>query len=160
MIRRSTLAWVILVVGLCTGLFLVKQQVRGLEAQLAQLNESILDDQEAIHVLRAEWSYLNQPSRLGDLGRRLLHLEPRDGQGITTIEALDKQRKLRPSLPYVPRSDLDAHTSPLVSPGYATPISSNGNLGDGNSGRAWSDGTGWVRAILTGSDDKNWDGRK
>ncbi len=147
MIRPSSAAWVVLAAGLCTGLFLVKQQVRALETRLGQLNESILDDQQAIHVLRAEWSYLNQPSRLGDLGRRLLHLEPREGQEITSIEALGKQRKSRPPVPYLPRPDLDAHTSPLVSPGYAMPISVAPDPEQGP-----SNDTGWIHAILTGLD--------
>lgn len=156
MIRRSSAAWIILAAGLCTGVFLVKQQVKGLEARLGQLNDSILDDQQAIHVLRAEWSYLNQPSRLNDLGRRLLHLEPREGHGITTIEALGKQRKKKPLVPYAARPDLDAHMSPLVSPGYAMPISSTVDSPDSEeSGTAdVENNTGWVRAILTGLDDK------
>jgi hypothetical protein len=147
MIRPSSAAWVFLAVGLCAGLFLVKQQVRGLEARLSQLNESILDDQQAIHVLRAEWSYLNQPSRLDDLGRRLLHLELRDGAGITSIEALRRQHKLKPAIPYLPKPDLDAHISPLVSPGYAQPISITPAPETDRSNDA-----GWVRAILTGLD--------
>ncbi len=154
MIRPSSAAWVILAIGLCTGLFLVKQQVRALETRLGQLNESILDDQQAIHVLRADWSYLNQPSRLDDLGRRLLHLEPRDGAGIISIEALGRQRKPKPSHPYSPkpnspRPNLDPHISPLVSPGYAMPVSVTVDPKTGRPG-----GTDWVRAILTGLDSK------
>lgn len=147
MIRASSVAWVVLAVGLCAGLFLVKQQVRGLEAQFSQLNESILDDQQAIHVLRAEWSYLNQPSRLDDLGRRLLHLELRDGAGITSIDELRRRYKLKPAIPYLPKPDLDAHIYPLVSPGYAQPISVTPTPGANP-----SNDTGWVRAVLTGLD--------
>ncbi len=154
MIRPSSVAWVVLSVGLCTGLFLVKQQVRALEARLGHLNESILDDQQAIHVLRAEWSYLNQPSRLDDLGRRLLHLEPRDGAGIVSIEALRRQRKPKSSGPHSPKQSFplpnpDPHVSPLMSPGYAMPISVTADPKTGP-----SDSAGWVRAILTGLDGR------
>jgi hypothetical protein len=149
MIRPSSVAWIILAVGLCAGLFLVKQQVRALEARLAQLNESILDDQQAIHVLRAEWSYLNQPARLDDLGRRLLHLEPRDGTGIASIETLRRHRRTKPPAPYSPKRNLDPHASPLVSPGYATPISTTPDPETDRPDRA-----GWVRVRLTGLDGK------
>lgn len=147
MIRPSSVAWVILAIGLCAGLFLVKQQVSALEARLAQLNESILDDQQAIHVLRAEWSYLNQPARLDDLGRRLLHLEPRDGSGIASIETLRRHRGIKPTAPYPPKSNLDPHASPLVSPGYARPISATPDLDARRPGH-----DGWVRVLHTGLD--------
>jgi len=147
MIRPSSAAWVVLAVGLCAGLFLVKHQVRGLEAQLSRLNESILDDQQAIHVLRAEWSYLNQPARLDDLGRRLLHLELRDGAGITSIDALRRRHQLKPAIPYAPKPDLDAHVSPLISPGYAQPISVTPPPVTTPSNDAV-----WVRAIFSGTE--------
>ena len=149
MIRPSSIAWVILAVALCTGLFLVKQQVQALETRLAQLNETILEDQQAIHVLRAEWSYLNQPARLGELGRRLLHLEPRTGVGITSIDSLTEERTARPPRLISPKPELDPHASPLVSPGFATPISAAANLETPR-----SDDGGWVRAILIGQDRK------
>ena len=103
MIRPSSAAWVVLAAGLCTGLFLVKQQVRGLEARLGQLNESILDDQQAIHVLRAEWSYLNQPARLEDLGRRLLSLEAIDPEQTASIADIP----LRPLSKNTPHSPVE-----------------------------------------------------
>ena len=69
--NKPTLA---IIVGF--GLFHVKYQVQDLEEELARLNAAILKEQQQIHVLRAEWSYLNRPARLDDLGRRLLKLEP------------------------------------------------------------------------------------
>ncbi|MBM3486644.1 MAG: hypothetical protein FJX67_08430 [Alphaproteobacteria bacterium] len=59
-----------------TGLYVVKYEVKRLDEELARLNRQILDDQSAIHVLNAEWAYLNQLDRLEALGRRLLALEP------------------------------------------------------------------------------------
>lgn len=147
MIRTSSLAWVIVLGGLCTGLFLIKQEVQGLEARLTHLNESILDDQQAIHVLRAEWSYLNQPSRLGDLARRLLHLEPRKGAGIISIEALAEKREAKPPLQYSLKPKFDSHSSPIVSPGLATQISATPKLDMSQPGD-----TGWVRANYTGTE--------
>ena len=76
MMKCSTLVWLLMAVAAGAGLFLMKYEMRALEGQLAGLNREILHNQEALHVLRAEWSYLNQPVRLETLGRRLLRLEP------------------------------------------------------------------------------------
>ncbi len=76
MMKRSTLVWLLMAVAAGAGLFLIKYEMRALESELAAFNRDITRNQEALHVLRAEWSYLNQPVRLERLGRRLLQLEP------------------------------------------------------------------------------------
>lgn len=76
MINRGALLWMILAITAGTGLFLLKYEVRAMEDQLVQIERQTMNNLEAIHVLRAEWSHLNQPQRLEDLGRRLLSLEP------------------------------------------------------------------------------------
>ncbi len=76
MMKRSTLIWLLMAVAAGAGLFLMKYEMRALETELAAFNRDIMRNQEALHVLRAEWSYLNQPVRLERLGRRLLRLEP------------------------------------------------------------------------------------
>ena len=76
MMKRATLLWALMAVAAGAGLLVMKYEIRGLEERLAGLNRDILRHQEAIHVLRAEWSFLNQPARLEDLARRLLRLEP------------------------------------------------------------------------------------
>jgi hypothetical protein len=85
MIKRATLVWVLLAVLSGTGLFLVKYEVQALEERLAAINHDILDDMEAVHVLKAEWAWLNQPARLDDLGRRLLDMEPVSSAQIRSI---------------------------------------------------------------------------
>ena len=65
LVIRITLAfWIGLVCALGYGVFQVKYEVQEMESRIVQLNRGIVGDQQAIHVLRAEWSYLNQPSRL------------------------------------------------------------------------------------------------
>jgi hypothetical protein len=76
MIRLSTLIWLALATAAGIGLFQVKYKVQALEGDLGQINRQILRDQDAIHVLAAEWSFLNEPGRLGDLARRHLELAP------------------------------------------------------------------------------------
>ena len=69
-------------------LFGVAFEVSALEERLIALNQEITRDRESIHVLRAEWSYLNQPERLEGLSRRYLELQPLKGSQISAITAL------------------------------------------------------------------------
>ena len=74
--NRSTLLWLLMAVAAGAGRFLMKYEMRALEERFAGINRDILTSQRALHVLRAEWSFLNQPARLEKLGRRMLRLEP------------------------------------------------------------------------------------
>jgi hypothetical protein len=103
MMRASTLVWAGLVV--LAGLFLyqVKHDVQALEDRLAGLNRRILATQDRIHVLRAEWSLLNEPARLGDLARRHLALAPmRPDQFAVPAEIAARVALRRPAAPETP----------------------------------------------------------
>ncbi|MBT7943062.1 MAG: energy transducer TonB, partial [Alphaproteobacteria bacterium] len=72
MIRPAMILISLLAMSLSLTLFVVKYQVQDLEGELVAYNRSITDDRQAIHVLKAEWSHLNQPARLRDLAERYL----------------------------------------------------------------------------------------
>ena len=74
MIRPTMVLITLLAVSLSLTLFVVKSQVQGLEGELVKYNRTISDDRQAIHVLKAEWSFLNQPARLRQLAERHLGL--------------------------------------------------------------------------------------
>jgi hypothetical protein len=74
MIRRSTVLFLVLAAAVGFGLFRLTFEVQGLETELHRLNRAILAEDEAIHVLDAEWSYLNEPTRLEALAKRHLAL--------------------------------------------------------------------------------------
>jgi cell division protein FtsL len=57
-------------------LFHIKQEVRELEEELGISHRNILRHQEAIQVLRTEWSYLNRPARIAELAERHLDMQP------------------------------------------------------------------------------------
>ena len=76
MIRKTTVFWALLAIFAGVSMLVLKHQVRSLEGDLQRLERSIVAAQEAIHVLTAEWSYLNQPARLDRLGRDLIGLAP------------------------------------------------------------------------------------
>ena len=69
---RLSVAWIVLAGLAAYGLFHVTFAVRDIEEELQTLNRQINDDQQAVHVLEAEWAYLNQPARLADLSSRYL----------------------------------------------------------------------------------------
>lgn len=67
------------------ALFYVSLEVRELEEELVELNRQITGEQEALHVLRAEWSFLNHPARLKQLSERFLDLVPAEGQQLGAL---------------------------------------------------------------------------
>ncbi|MEX0696628.1 MAG: hypothetical protein WD014_04610 [Dongiaceae bacterium] len=91
MIRTVTLTWLSVATAAAVGLFQVKDDVQVLEEELTRLNQQILRDRAAIHVLRAEWSYLNDPARLTELSRRYLELAPVAAEQITDLDALPER---------------------------------------------------------------------
>lgn len=68
--------WVLVIATAGYGMFQIKFEVQALESELKALNKDIRDREEAIRVLRAEWSYLNEPNRLAALASRYLELAP------------------------------------------------------------------------------------
>ena len=88
MIRFSTVLWLIVVGCVGFGMFEVKYAVMDLEDELARTNRGIVADQDAMHVLKAEWSFLSQPSRLDELSRRYLALAPLGTAQLGQVEAI------------------------------------------------------------------------
>jgi hypothetical protein len=88
MIRRSMVLWTILASLFAVAMFLIKHEVQVREARLDALHRDILASQEAIQVLRAEWSYLNQPERIESLIRRYMELRPTDTVQLGGYDAL------------------------------------------------------------------------
>jgi len=88
MIRPATVFWISLAGAVGFGLYHLKHEVQALEDQLFRVNRAILAEEEAIHVLHAEWSYVNQPSRLQSLAARHLDLQPTKPTQIGKIATL------------------------------------------------------------------------
>lgn len=86
MIRVINLLLVMAVVGLSVGLYDIKYRAEGADRHARQLEQRIAKEQDAIRVLRAEWSYLNQPERLQELAARYSALKPLTAAQIGTFE--------------------------------------------------------------------------
>jgi cell division protein FtsL len=86
--RFVILCW--LAAGSITALILfqIKQEVRDLEQQISTANGEILRDQEALHILEAEWSFLNNPARIAALAERHLGMGPIPAERIVAFDDL------------------------------------------------------------------------
>ena len=94
--RPLTIAAVLLAALMAYGLYNMKYEVKGLEGRLTELNHQLLEQEEAIQVLRAEWSYLNRPARLQRLAQRHLELAPVSVHGIEALATVPLKVSSRP----------------------------------------------------------------
>jgi hypothetical protein len=100
MIRISAFVWVLILGLLGVGLFQVKYNVQSKEVELRRINKQIDANHSAIHVLDAEWSYLNDPNRLADLTRRHTDLVPTEATQIKRFSDLPpRPATAQPDLP-------------------------------------------------------------
>jgi len=76
MIFRSTTCLFLLAMTIGFALFQIKHQVIRIEKDLNVAMRDITNEEEAIHILKAEWSYLNEPSRLQALAEKYLDVKP------------------------------------------------------------------------------------
>ena len=74
MIRLVSLFWLALVAATGFATFKVKYTVQDIEEELNRVRKQTVAEHQEIHLLRAEWTTLNQPERLADLNRRFLSL--------------------------------------------------------------------------------------
>ena len=87
--KTATLSlWISLTCLVGCGMFVMKNKVQSLEAELAQINKNIQDDVKTIHVLNAEWSHLNSPARLRELASKHISLNPIQAEQIINYSAL------------------------------------------------------------------------
>lgn len=91
MTSTKTASYVLSIIIPCLlgfGILVMKNQVQGLEKQLVVINKNIQDDIKTIHVLKAEWSHLNNPARLRKLAAKHISLNPIQAEQIINLSAL------------------------------------------------------------------------
>ncbi|MDY0881274.1 hypothetical protein ACFPL7_16930 [Dongia soli] len=99
MIRISVVIWILVLALLGVGLFQVKYNVQAKETELRHLKRQIDSNLSSIHVLEAEWSYLNDPVRLADLARRHTDLLPTQASQIKNFADLPLRPADAPAAP-------------------------------------------------------------
>lgn len=98
MIRHATIFWVAVAGMFLTALTIVGSEVRDRDHALAELHAAIGEEQERIHVLRAERAYLSSPDRIAARAEQELGLAEIGADRIRTIASLPR---------YVPAPDLE-----------------------------------------------------
>jgi cell division protein FtsL len=85
------------VVTLAYVIYEQKYQSEGLVIRVAELQQSIKGERDAVAVLRAEWSHLNNPERIERLARKHLGLRPLQAKQLLTERQYEKLRQLAPA---------------------------------------------------------------
>lgn len=86
--RRSTVMLTFITAGITLGLFQLKYTVMSLEQEHKKINNIIRTTNESIHVLKAEWAFLNRPDRLQQLAQKHLDIHPIDAKQLVSFKTL------------------------------------------------------------------------
>lgn len=87
MLKRPTFIFCVIASVIVIMLFRVKYEVSALETTVSYLKQDIRATKEALHVLKAEWSHLNDPKSLQILCAKYLpHLKPIHSAQLITFQ--------------------------------------------------------------------------
>jgi hypothetical protein len=109
MIGKSTLVWLCLATVASGILYHTSYRVQEEQEHLSSLNRQILQERQSIQVLRAEWAYLNDPTRLERLTTEHSTLRPTKAAQMVALAAI-------PDKPEAP-----AQVAPVPTPSTPTP---------------------------------------
>ncbi len=96
--RVVNTAAVMVTLALAFALYHVKYETQAEQREMRRLTAELAIEQDAIQVLRAEWSLLNQPERLEDLVKRHTNLQPLAPAQIVTLADLPARPSTVPGL--------------------------------------------------------------
>lgn len=96
--RLSTVVWMLLFVASAFLLYMVKYQVQYLRQQVAETSRELEQERESLHVVQAEWAYLNRPERLQILAREYLASSEMTASQVADIQAIPFPRQLQASM--------------------------------------------------------------
>lgn len=111
--RFSHLVWAVMVVATLYVTYQVKYRVQNIEEDIATTQRAIAAERDSMHVLEAEWSYLNRPDRLSRLSAEYHGLQR---VGVSQIVSVD-------TLPMAPVRVAPMEASATVVAPVPTPIS-------------------------------------
>lgn len=83
--RRYTTLFFFLALVIGFVLFKVKYEVVEIEEKISQILRQMKRERETIHILKAEWSHLNEPQRLQKLAEKFLDIRPMKAEQIATM---------------------------------------------------------------------------
>jgi hypothetical protein len=112
MIRLSSIFWLILVSATALATFAVKYEVQALDDQLGDLKRTTVSEHHELHVLDAEWAYLNRPDMLAAMNQRFLSLVPITRTQLqTTIADIPMRPPPPAAVPQTPPEEASARVA-------------------------------------------------
>lgn len=82
---RSTSLFLVLSLIIGCILFKVKHEVVEIEQKISKTTQQIRREKENMHILKAEWSHLNEPQRLKSLAQKFLDIAPMKTEQILAV---------------------------------------------------------------------------
>ncbi len=96
MLRILNIVLVLMVLAAAFTLYSLEHETRRGERRIAELKRGILDEQEMIRLLEAEWSNLTRPRRIEQLASQHLKLAPLSPLQLVKDKDLDARLPIRP----------------------------------------------------------------
>ncbi len=118
MLRKTDFLWISIVAFAGVSLFSTSYRVQSLKDEKIGLERQIIAQQDGIQVLKAEWSFLNDPARLELLAATYLSLKPITTVQISGFDALPTRPTTMPASLSSPPL---AHETGAVSPSVRSP---------------------------------------
>jgi hypothetical protein len=84
MTRLSSVFWLLLVSATALATFAVKYEVQTLDDRLGDAKKATASENRELHVLDAEWAYLNRPDMLAAMNQHFVSLAPITRQQLQT----------------------------------------------------------------------------
>ncbi len=116
MLHKSDFLWLGLAAFAGVSLFSISYRVQSLKDEKNALERQIVSEHDGIQVLKAEWSFLNDPARLEQLASSYLALKPIVATQIAGFDALPSRPVTMPASLGEPA----APSAPAVSPSTKT----------------------------------------
>ena len=84
----TNFVWMAVVALSAFGLYLVKYSVQEVQRDVAKLEAKLAKEKETVHLLEAEWAYLNRPERLRKLAEGRVDVRPVASANIIDVTRL------------------------------------------------------------------------
>jgi len=86
--KLSTVVWLVVIAIATFMLYKVKYEVQALKTEVAETTRELEQEKQAMHVVAAEWAYLNRPERLQKLADKYLASSDVTVNQIAQIDAI------------------------------------------------------------------------
>jgi hypothetical protein len=91
-LRPSSIMWIMVWVVAAFGLYMVKYKVQAIKVEVASAEKHLHEEQKNLHVLMAEWTFLNRPERLRQLSAKYLEVKPLHSQQVADFSSFPYRR--------------------------------------------------------------------